>query len=363
MARTARSSQVVAELLRLGIVLLLVAGGYAMGGALDDLAQLEAEETSRLVASVLGALVGYLLGGVVGRGVVRGVDTATQQLERVPAVQLIAAGIGAAVGGFLGISLLLPVLLLPYQRFTVPVTLLVVLALAYAGGRVGGSRAADLGRFIGMRGRLEVRTPSRGAGVKVLDSSALIDARIVDIARTGFLEGTLVVPMFVLEEMQGIADSGEPRRRQLGRRGLSTLQVLQGEGLVGVEIADEPVAGVREVDAKLTTMCRERQAALVTGDANLASVAEVAGIRVLNVHALADAVRSPVVPGDQVRLLLVKPGRDRGQAVGYLDDGTMVVVDSAADAVGTEMEVDVTSIVQSRQGRLLFGVPARGASA
>ena len=362
MARASRSSQVVAELLRLGIVLLTVAAGYTIGGAVDGLLDLDAQENTRLVASVLGALVGYLLGGVVGRAVVRGVDTATQRFERIPAVQLVAAAIGAAIGGFLGVSLLLPVLLLPYQRFTVPVTLLVVLALAYAGARVGGSRGAELGRFVGMRGRLEVRTPARGAGVKVVDSSALIDGRIVDVARAGFLEGTLVVPMFVLEEVQGIADSGRPQRRQLGRRGLGTLRVLQDEGLVGVEVDDDEVVGVAEVDAKLTQLCRRRQAALVTGDANLAGVAEVAGIRVLNVHALADAVRSPVVPGDQLRLLLVKPGRDAGQAVGYLPDGTMVVVDGAAEAVGREMDVDVTSIVQSRQGRLLFAVAAQEAT-
>ena len=361
MARATRSSQVVSELLRLGIVLLMVAAGYALGGAADDLVPLEAQETTRLVASVLGALVGYLLGGVLGRAVVRGVDTATHRLERVPAVQLVAAGIGAALGGFIGLAVLLPVLVLPYQRFTVPVALLVVLALAYAGGRMGGSRAADLGRFVGMRGRLEVRTPSRGAGVKVVDSSALIDGRIVEVARVGFLEGTLVVPMFVLEEVQGIADSGSPQRRQLGRRGLEALQVLQDEGLVGVEIDDGVVPGVHEVDAKLAALCRERKAALVTGDANLARVAEVAGIRVLNLHALADAVRSPVLPGDQVRLRLVKPGRDRGQAVGYLQDGTMVVVDDAVEAVGTELDVDLTSIVQSRQGRLLFGVVAQRA--
>ena len=358
MGGAGRSSQAVAELLRLGIVLLMVAAGHAVGGVADEFLPLEAQETTRLVTSVLGALVGYLVGGFVGRAVVRGVDTATHRLEQVPAVQLVAAGIGAATGGFVGLAVLLPVLVLPYQRFTVPVALLVVLALAYAGGRMGGSRAADLGRFVGMRGRLEVRTPSRGAGVKVVDSSALVDARIVEVARTGFLEGTLVVPMFVLEEVQGIADSGSPQRRQLGRRGLEAVQVLQDEGLVGVEIDEAAVPGVDAVDGKLAALCRERKAALVTGDANLARVAEVAGVRVLNVHALADAVRSPVLPGDRVRLRLVKPGRDRGQAVGYLVDGTMVVVDDAAEAVGTELEVDVTSIVQSRQGRLLFAVSA-----
>jgi uncharacterized protein YacL len=355
MARSARSGQVVAELLRLGIVLLMTAGGYAVGEGIDELLGLDEAEATRLVTSVLGALVGYLVGGAVGRAVVTQVDEANRRLERIPAAQLVTASIGAALGGFVGIGLLLPILLLPYQQFTVPVAILVVLVLAYAGGRLGASRGPDLGRFIGVRGRLDVSTPSRGGGIKLIDTSALIDARIVEVARVGFLEGTLVVPTFVLQEVQRLADAADDRRRELGKRGLQALQVLQDEGLVPVEVTDDDPPGLAEVDAKLVALCRERRAALVTSDGNLARVAEIAGVRVLNPHALADAVRPPVLPGDRVALRLLKPGREPGQGVGYLEDGTMVVVDDVGDRIGGDVEVDVTSIVQNRQGRMLFG--------
>jgi uncharacterized protein YacL len=359
-ARSARGDQVVAELLRLGIVLLFTAGGYALGSAMDQWFDLGETETTRLVSSVIGALVGYVVGGLLGRAVVRGVDRTTERLQAVPAAQLVTAGIGLAAGALVGVALMLPVLLLPYQRFTVPVTLLIALVLAYGGARLGAARGADLGRFIGLRGRIDVRTPSRGRGVKLVDSSALIDGRIVDVARTGFLEGTLVVPMFVLEEVQGLADAGEPHRRRRGQRGLDTLQVLQDEGLVTVEITDEDVPGVADVDAKLAALCRTRQAALLTGDGNLARLAEIAGVRVLNLHGLADAVRPPVLPGERVQLRVVRLGREPGQGIGYLDDGTMVVVERADGHIGDTLPVDVTSIVQHRQGRMLFAVPSTG---
>jgi uncharacterized protein YacL len=350
-----RRGSLVVELLRLGIVLLTTAGGYAVGGGLDGLLGLT-EETVRLVTSVLGALVGYVFGGIAGRAVVRSVDTATARLEQVPAAQLVAACLGAATGGLVGVAVLLPLLLLPYQRFTVPVVLLVVLVLGYAGGQLGATRGADLGRYIGLRGRMEVATPSRGGGVKLVDSSVLVDGRLVEIARAGFLEGTLVVPTFVLEEVQRLADSGDTQVRRRGRRGLDLLRVLQDEALVQVELSDEDRPGVAEVDAKLAAIARDRRAQLLTCDGGLARVAEIGGVRVLNVHALADAVRPPVLPGDELAVRLLKAGKEPGQAVGYLDDGTMVVVDGGAATIGAEATVSVTSIVTGRQGRMLFGV-------
>ncbi|MFA9444183.1 PIN/TRAM domain-containing protein [Egicoccus sp. AB-alg6-2] len=354
MAVRPRTGRPMVEVLRLAIVLLFTAAGHAVGTGLDDLLGRGEPETTRLVASVLGALTGYLAGGWLGRAVVRGVDTAGSALEHVPAAKLVAACIGAALGALAGLVVLLPVVLLPYQRYTVPVMLLVVLVLAYAGGRLGSARGADLGRFVGVRGRLDVRTPSRGSGVKVLDTSALVDARVVDVARAGFLEGTLVVPTFVLDELQALADAGEDHRRRSGRRGLEALHMLQDESLVAVEVTEESVPGVAEVDAKLATLCRQRGAALITTDGNLARVAEIGGVRVLNLHALADAVRPPVLPGERLVVRLVRPGRDAGQGVAYLDDGTMVVVEGGAGRIGEELPVDVTSIVQNRQGRMLF---------
>jgi len=352
--RSVPREHVVAELVRLGVVLAATALGYGIGDAAQGVVGLATVDSTRLVTSVLGALVGYLLGGVLGRALVRQVGQATARLEQVPAVQLIAGALGGGIGALLASAVAAPVLLLPDQRFTVPILLLVLLTLVYAGVTLGISRGAELGRFIGLRGRLEVRTPSRGAGVKVVDSSALIDGRLTDIARTGYLEGTLVVPRFVVSEVERIAADERDYRAKLGQRGLTTLQALQDEGLVAIELDDDEQAGVAEVDAKLAAICRDRRAALITADAELARTAESSGVRVLNPHALADAVRSPVLPGDRLELDVVRPGRERRQGVGYLADGTMVIVEDAREQVGTRVEVDVTSIVQSRTGRLLF---------
>ncbi len=272
-----------------------------------------------------------------------------------------AAALGAAVGALAGVPFLLPVLLLPYQGVTVPLALLVVLSLGYAGGRLGALRGADLGRYIGVRGRLEVSNPSRGGGVKLVDSSALVDGRLVEIARAGFLDGLLVVPTFVLHEVQALADSSDPQVRRRGKRGLDLLRVLQDEAIVAVEVTEDDQPKYADVDAKLAALARSRKAQLLTCDSGLARVAEIGGVRVLNVHALADAVRPPVLPGECVELRLVKAGREKKQAVGYLDDGTMIVVDDAADLIGEDVEVDITSIVTGRQGRMLFGVRRDGA--
>lgn len=350
--------QVMAELVRLVVVLLLTAAGYALGPGVGGVLEVADLETTRLITSILGALTGYVLGGVVGRGLVRGVDSAAQRLERISAVALVSGALGAGLGALVGLLLLLPMTVLPYARVTVPLTLVAVLLLTYAGARLGALRGPDLGRYVGMRGRLAVSTPSRGAGVKLVDTSALIDARVVAVARAGFLEGTLVMPTFVLHELQSLADAGDQRRRRLGRRGLEAISALQDEGPLAVEISEDDVDRYTEVDAKLAEVARQRQAALLTCDGNLARVAEISGIRVLNLHVLADAVRPPVLPGDRVSVRMVKPGREAGQGVGYLDDGTMVVVEGGVDAVGRELEVDVTSIVQSRKGRMLFGAPA-----
>jgi uncharacterized protein YacL len=349
---------VVVEVVRLGVVLAATAAGYAFGEPLHGLLAFEDASTTRLLSSLLGALVGYLFGGILGRQLVVTTQATTVRLTQVPAVQLVAGALGGALGALLGLAIAAPVLLLPAQRFTVPVLLLVVVALVYAGVLLGAGRAAELSRFVGVRGRIDVRNPARGAGTKVVDSSALIDGRIAEVARTGYLEGTLVVPRFVVAEVERIAADERSYRAKLGQRGLSTLQVLQDEGLVVVELSDDEVAGVAAVDDKLAALCRERRAALITADQGLARTAEASGIRVLNPHALADAVRAPVLPGDQVPVRLVRPGKEPRQAIGYLEDGTMVIVEDAEAQLGTEVAVDVTSIVQSRTGRLLFAALA-----
>ncbi len=356
--RPGRGGRLVIELVRLGVVLVLTAVGHAMGPSAAGLVPGLGEDLDRgaveLVSSVLGALVGYVLGGVAGRGLVSGVDLAEARLRRVEAAVLVAAVLGAALTGFLGVLLLLPVLLLPAKVVAVPMAVVVLAVLLYVGGRVGAVRGGDLLRYLGARGRLEVTTPTRGAMAKVVDTSALVDGRLVNVARAGFLSGTLVVPSVVLAELQALADTEDPRRRSAGRRGLDTLRVLQDEQVVAVEITDEDVPEVAEVDAKLAAIARQRQAALVTVDANLSRIAEISGIRVLNLHTLAEALRPPVLPGDRIALTVAKQGRERGQGVGYLPDGTMVVVERAGRWVGEEVAAEVTSLLQTRNGRMVF---------
>lgn len=357
MARArSRATLVVTEVFRMAIVLGLTALGFALGDEIADVAGAEDVEAVRLLASVLGALVGYIVGGVVGRLGISRVDLAQRRLEAIEAPVLVAGVLGGTLAGLGGTIVLSPILLLPGRTVTVPIALAFLLLLVYAGVRIGATRGGDLARYLGVRGRVEVRSPSRGAGTRLLDSSALVDGRLVDVARCGFLDGTLVVPQFVLEEVQGLADAQDPRKRALGVRGLDTVRTLQEDGIVAVEVTDEDPRDVATVDGKLAAICRRRGAALVTTDANLAQVAEVGGVRVLNVNALAEAVRPPAVPGDRLAVRIVREGTEAGQGVGFLDDGTMVVVERAAELQGQEVVVDVTSIMTNRRGRMLFAI-------
>lgn len=349
-----RGKVAVVELLRLAIVGATTAVGYALGPWIADVLNSSDVEQIRFIASLLGALTGYVGGGGLGRYMVRQVDRAEERLADVEASVLIAGVLGAVLTATLSFALFWPTLLLPARRVTVPIAMVLVVALTYLGGRFGAARGGEMARFVGVRGRLQVRSPSKGEAVKVVDTSALIDGRMADVARAGFLDGTMVVPRFVLLELQGLADAEEPLRRDRGRRGLDILKVLQDDRRVVIEITDDEAPLDREVDTKLVTMARDRTASLITVDANLARVAEVSGVRVLNLHRLAESLRPPVIPGQSLEVEVVKEGREPGQGVGYLEDGTMVVVEGGADHLGATIATTVTSMTQNRNGRMLF---------
>ena len=336
------------ELVRLAIVVLATAGAFALADATA------ATDTARLVVTVTGVGVGYVLGGVAGRFVIGEIDVAEQRLRTVGAGQLLAAAAGGVAGLLLAFGLVWPVLLLGGKVFTLPFAALVVVVLAGAGIRLGAGRGGDLLRFLGASGRLP--TPSRGSGshFKLIDTSALIDGRVLDVCRSGFVDGILVVPEFVLYELQGLADAGDEERRRRGRRGLDVLTALQRSSGAALEVSDDDAPGVEAVDAKLVAVARRRAAALVTVDANLARIAEVQGVKVLNLHRLAEDLRPPVTPGDRLTVRISKPGREPGQGVGYLDDGTMVVVEKAADRIGREVSAEVTSLLANPNGRMIF---------
>ncbi len=220
-----------------------------------------------------------------------------------------------------------------------------------------------LGMVIGLRGKdefniiipyVKLRRQDQVEEVTLLDTSVIIDGRIVDICKTKFLENKIIIPRFVLKELQQIADSTDPMKRQRGRRGLEILQTLQKEVGLAITIHEEDFPEVREVDAKLVKLAKLLEAKIMTVDFNLNRVASIQGIKVLNINELANALKPVVFPGERMQLKLIKEGKEYNQAVGYLDDGTMVVVEDARRLIGQEVKVTVTSVLQTQAGRMIF---------
>jgi len=240
---------------------------------------------------------------------------------------------------------------------TWPAVAFVYLFLPYLGYRVFRTERDELFSMLGLKPR------AAGVGraeVNVIDTSALIDGRMLDLVQTGFLGGVLLVPSGVLGELQRIADSSDPGRRTRGRRGLDTLAKLQRDPSVEIVLVETEAIG--DVDSGLVRLARDRGGAVVTADANLAKVAEVLRVPVRSINALAAAVRAPVGPGERLGVHLTKEGREHGQAVGYLEDGTMVVVQEGGHLVGSEVTVQVTNVLQTTTGRMVFATIAQGPS-
>ncbi len=217
-----------------------------------------------------------------------------------------------------------------------------------------------IGTAVGLSMSDLVQSKSSGAGfqpssVKILDTSVLIDGRIADIADAGFLDGTIIIPEFVLRELQMVADSSDSMKRNRGRRGLDIVQRLQKVARLSVELASEDVPGVREVDLKLLELAKARNCKVVTNDFNLNKVAQVHGIEVLNINELANALKPVVLPGETMRVFILKEGKEYNQGIAYLDDGTMVVVDNAKRQIAKTVDITVTSVLQTTAGKMIFG--------
>jgi uncharacterized protein YacL len=193
----------------------------------------------------------------------------------------------------------------------------------------------------------------------LLDTSVIIDGRIADVARTGFLPGSLLIPRFVLNELQYIADSPDSLRRQRGRRGMEVLASLQKEPAIPVRITDIDVEGVREVDDKLVILARQMRCPILTNDFNLNRIAELQGVSILNINELANAVKSVLLPGEMLCVRVIQEGKESGQGVGYLDDGTMVVIENGREYIDQETNVLVTKVLQTAAGRMIFARPDR----
>ncbi len=305
-----------------------------------------------LYLTIVGLLVGYLLSGRVAQRFGRLWTRIVERVSQLPPDAVLAALAGATLG--LLVTVLLNNVLAAVPGFTWYWSQLIAIVLVLG---LGGFFVANRRLIAFLRPaepRAEVR-PRTAVADKVLDTSAIIDGRLGPIIDSHFLEGKLILPHFVLTELQRIADSDDQLKRQRGRRGLEVLDQLVEKSHVTTEVAHGEFKG--PVDDRLVTLCLERGAALITTDYNLSRVAALQGVRVLNLHQLASAVKASYLPGERLSLTIVRQGREAGQGLAYLEDGTMVVVDGAGDAVGETLEVVVTSSLQTNMGRMIFAKP------
>jgi len=300
--------------------------------------------TNRLLSSVLGTLIALLIIGFEMR--VRQASLKTL--------------IGAAVGSILGIvgAFLIGVLISIQKEKAVPAEMqtFITISLAFFMGYIGLMVGAAKGEFIDLSalgGIFSDKTVKRD--YKVLDTSVIIDGRIADVAETGFLGGTLIIPNFILTELQQIADSPDSSKRQRGRRGLDMLQRLRNNSKLDIQIVETDFPAVKEVDLKLIELGKQLDAVIVTNDFNLNKVSQLRGVSVLNINELANALKPVVLPGEAMRVFILKEGKEYNQGVAYLDDGTMVVVDNARRLIGKTTDIAVTSVLQTTAGKMIFG--------
>ncbi len=323
--------------------------GARIGADLAPLGDFSAEETT-LMAAGLGAIAGFIVTPALALLPLR-------RASEMAAPRLMLALLGGLTGLCLALMLAYPLSLLGDPLGGI-LPALVSLLLGGLGMQIFALRAAEIGDWasemlLGRQRRLHPYATRQ----LLLDTSVLIDGRIVEIAETGFIGGTLVIPRFVLGELQRVADSADPLRRNRGRRGLAKLTELQRENDLPVKIIDDDPPDFGNVDAKLVALSIQLNASLVTNDFNLNQVADAQGVDVLNINALANAVRSVYIPGETFEIRIIQAGRDANQGVGYLDDGTMVVVESGQRYMGKRIGVEVTKLINRPTGRMIFAAP------
>jgi len=267
--------------------------------------------------------------------------------------------IGALIGSITGIIGATLISLVLSRMTAIPASagtflqVLIIMLMAYVGLIVG----ADKGNLLNAKVFEGLFTADRSPLVcpKIIDTSVIIDSRIADICETGFLDGVLVLPQFVLHELQMIADSSDSIKRNRGRRGLDILQRIQKTVGVNVQIVEKDFPEVKEVDLKLIELAREMEGKIITNDFNLNKVAQLRGVSVLNINELANALKPVVLPGETMKVFILKEGKEENQGVAYLDDGTMVVVDEARSLISRNVEIVVTSLLQTTAGKMIFG--------
>jgi len=284
------------------------------------------------------------------------------RVEELSTAEFVTAVVGLLLGLLMGLLLGFPLSgLAPPFGTWLPLGVSVFLGLGMVGLTVAKRRDLVVAaEAIGLLRRPPVEGqhgPAHGDPRIVVDTSAIIDGRIAEIVESGFIYGTLVIPRFVLDELQHIADSSDALRRNRGRRGLEILNRVQKEPATPVEIIEDDVPEVTEVDAKLVALARSRSRVILTNDFNLNRVAELQGVRVMNINSLANAVKPAVLPGEELRVRVIQEGKEAGQGVGFLDDGTMIVVEGGARHIDHDLDVAVTRVLQTVAGRMIFAQP------
>jgi len=275
------------------------------------------------------------------------------KLKKIPLKTLIGGFIGLILGLFFAnfISNLFISNQFNQQQNILPIYGIIYGIFGYIGLRLGYKKGEEF--FLSGIKIFSKNIPKNGQA-KILDTSVIIDGRISDITETGFVEGTIVIPQFVLNELQHIADSSDPVKRTRGKRGLEVLHHIQKQVNVDVRIVDRDYPNVKEVDSKLIELAKEVGGKIITNDSNLNKVAELQGIEVLNINELANALKPVVLPGEEINVKILKEGKEVGQGVAYLDDGTMIVVDNGKRLMGKNVDVVVTSVLQTPAGRMIF---------
>jgi uncharacterized protein YacL len=338
-------------------------------GALIAIALTAAAGVPKLDATSLGGAV--LLAGWIGAWFVIGFSIlpyvtvvpaqwAIRHVSELSTGEFVSGVAGLVVGLIIGVLLGLPMTNLPSPYgWLLPVGTVLVTGLGMMGLTV--AKRSDL--FDALRNAGIIREPARPRATAEIgpttyvDTSALIDGRMTDVVASGFLFGTLVVPRFVVAELQHIADSRDQARRVRGRRGLEVLNVLQKDHRIAVELSDEDPSGIEAVDAKLVELARRRGAGILTNDYNLNRVAQLDDVRVLNLNQLANALKPAFLPGDALQVKVIQQGKEPGQGLAYLDDGTMIVVEGGGEMLDREIEVTVVRVLQTVAGRMVFAQP------
>lgn len=354
------------------ITVLMVLAGASIGVSLfpllwEAIGQSDISWLNNTVTnSVIGAIIFYLFSLLVAKYISAGIEKIEKKLSEFSLTYLLFGAIGTIIGLMIGLIVSIPFYnwQIPFVNSIAPI--LIMFLLGYLGFQIGTTRIEEWKKVFSSKKKseqneqqlLDRKVEDHFHKYKILDTSVIIDGRIYDIAKTGFLEGVILIPNFVLYELQYIADSGDSLKRVRGRRGLDILNSLQKEEGITVEMYDGDFEDISEVDSKLLKLAKLLDGVVVTNDYNLNKVAEFQNVPILNINALANAVKPVVIPGEAMEVLLVKAGTERQQGVAYLDDGTMVVVEDGQHYMNERIKVIVTSALQTAAGRMIFAKPA-----